>query len=288
MVLTASARLAALLGDPVAHSLSPALHNFWFKRYGIDGVYIALRVPADDLATTLRLLPRLGFRGFNVTLPHKEAAFRLVDRPDAAAARIAAVNTILVQPDGTLLGCNTDGEGFLAHLRAECPSWRPGAAPVVLLGAGGAARAVAAALIDAGVQQLRLVNRSRERAEALAAWLAGHFAIRPEVVDWQERAQALAGAGLLVNCTSLGMSGKPALDLPLDALPLEAIVADIVYVPLVTDLLRRARQRGHRVVDGLGMLIRQAVPGFRHWGGIEPQLDQQVRDLLLQGLASRD
>lgn len=287
MVLTASARLAALLGDPVAHSLSPALHNFWFQRHGIDGVYIALRVAADDLAATLQLLPRLGFLGFNVTLPHKEAAFRLVDQHDAAAARIGAVNTILVQPDGRLLGCNTDGEGFLAHLRATCPFWQPESAPVVVLGAGGAARAVAAALIDAGVRQLRLANRSRERAEALAAWLADHFPIRPEVVDWPERAQALAGAGLLVNCTSLGMSGKPALDLPLDALPLAAIVADIVYVPLATDLLCRARQRGHAVVDGLGMLIRQAMPGFRHWGGVEPQLDQQVRDLLLQSLASR-
>lgn len=287
MWFTAAARLAALLGDPVAHSLSPLLHNHWFERYGVDGVYIALRVPADDLEATLRLLPRLGFLGFNVTLPHKEAVFRLVDRHDAAAARIGAVNTVLVEPGGALLGRNTDGEGFLAHLRAECPSWRPADAPAVLLGAGGAARAVAAALLEAGVPELRLANRTRERAEALADWLAAHFPARPVVVGWEERTQALAGAGLLVHATSLGMAGKPPLDLPLDLLPLSAVVADIVYVPLETDLLRRARLRGHPVVDGLGMLIHQAVPGFRHWGGVEPQPDRAVRDLLLRGLSSR-
>lgn len=286
MWFTAAARPAALLGDPVAHSLSPLLHNHWFERYGVDGVYLALRVPAPDLAATVRLLPRLGFLGFNVTLPHKEAAFHLVDRHDAAAARIGAVNTILVEPEGTLLGRNTDGEGFLHHLRAECPSWRPTAAPAVLLGAGGAARAIAAALLEAGVPDLRIANRTRERAAALAAWLADHFPLQPVVVPWEQRAEALAGAGLLVNCTSLGMRGKPPLELPLDALPRSAIVADIVYVPLETDLLQQARRRGHPVVDGLGMLIYQAVPGFRHWGGIDPQPDRAVRDLLLRSLSA--
>lgn len=286
MGFTAAARLAALLGDPVAHSLSPLLHNHWFERYRVDGVYVALRVPAADLADALRLLPRLGFLGFNVTLPHKEAAFRLVDRHDAAAARIGAVNTVLVEPGGALLGRNTDGEGFLHHLRAECPSWRPGEAPAVLLGAGGAARAVAAALLAAGVPELRFVNRTRERAEELAHWLRRHFVARTTVVAWAERAEALRGAGLLVNCTSLGMTGEPPLDLVLDPLPVSAVVADIVYVPLETDLLRRARLRGHPVVDGLGMLIHQAVPGFRHWGGVEPRPDRPVRDLLLRAFSA--
>lgn len=287
MWFTAAARLAALLGDPVAHSLSPRLHNHWFARHRLDGLYLALRVPARDLAATLRLLPRLGFLGFNITLPHKEAAFALVDRHDPAAARIGAVNTVLVHADGSLLGCNTDGSGFLLHLRATCPAFRPDAAPAVLLGAGGAARAIAAALLDAGVEELRLVNRTAERAHALADWLSHHFAHRPTVVPWPDRAEALRGAGLLVNATSLGMQGKPPLDLPLDPLPLSAIVADIVYVPLATDLLVRARLRGHPVVDGLGMLIGQAVPGFRHWGGTEPAIDASTHAVLRQALEDR-
>ena len=285
MRITAAARLAALLGDPVRHSLSPILHNFWFDRYGIDGVYIALRVPAEALADSLRLLPRLGFLGFNITLPHKETAFSLVDCHDPAAARIGAVNTVLVQPDGTLFGCNTDGAGFLHNLRVTCAFWQPEATPATVLGAGGAARAITAALLEAQVCELRLVNRHRERAEALSDWLERHFGRRPIVVDWAEREEALAGVGLLVNATSLGMTGKPPLVLRLDALPPSAIVADIVYVPLETELLRQARLRGHPVVDGLGMLLWQAVPGFRHWGGVEPQVDEPLRSHLVKGLS---
>lgn len=284
---TARGRLAAVLGDPVHHSLSPLLHNFWFERCGVDGAYLALRVPAADLDAALRLLPRLGFLGFNVTIPHKERAFRAVDAHDDAARRTGAVNTVLVRPDGTLLGLNTDGFGFLRHLRASVPDWRPDAGPAVLLGAGGAARGIAGALAEAGVAELRICNRSRGRAEDLVAALAAHFPqVRFAVVDWAERAAVLDSAALVVNTTSLGMKGMPELDLDLSLLPESAVVADIVYVPLETSFLRRARERGHRTVDGLGMLIWQAVPGFRHWGGVEPPVDGSERLLLLEGLSS--
>jgi len=282
---TARARLAAVLGDPVVHSLSPLLHNHWFARLGIDGVYLALRVPAEVFDETLRLLPALGFRGFNVTIPHKERAFRAVDRRDRAAEVCGAVNTVRVEADGSLTGLNTDGFGFLAHLRRRVPGWRPEAGPTVVLGAGGAARAVVAALLEAGVGEVRIVNRTRPRAERLIADLAPHFpTARLSAVDWTARGEALTGAALLVQTTSLGMHGMPSLELPLDSLPRRAVVAEVVYVPSETDLLRRARKRGHPVVDGLGMLIWQAVPGFRHWGGVEPPVDGTVEALLLEGL----
>ncbi len=273
-------RLAALLGDPVHHSLSPRIHNHWFARYRIPGIYLALRVAERDLAAALALLPRLGFLGFNVTMPHKQRALELVDRLDAVARRVGAVNTVLVMEDGALLGRNTDGEGFLASLKTARPAWRADAAPVVLLGAGGAARAIACALLDAGVPELRLVNRSRARAEALAADLADS---RIRITSWRERSKALSGAGLLVNATSLGMHGCAELELDLDALPRAAVVADIVYAPRCTALLRRAQARGHPVVEGLGMLLYQAVPGFAHWGGVVPEVDERLWSLVAGG-----
>jgi shikimate dehydrogenase len=265
-------RLAGVLGWPVGHSLSPALHGHWFERHGVAGAYVPLPVRPEDLGLAFHALPRLGFSGWNVTVPHKEAAFRLVDELDAAASRARAVNTVLVRADGSLLGRNTDGQGFLASLREGAASWRPGEALAVLLGAGGGARAVALALLDAGVPGLRLANRSRARAEELASELAGAgaAAVPVEVVAWEERSAALAGAGLLVNATSLGMAGQPPLEIGLDALPGRAVVADLVYVPLETGLLAAARARGNPAVDGLGMLLHQAVPGFAHWGGVTP------------------
>ncbi len=284
MLISGQARLAAVLGDPVAHSLSPRLHGYWFERYRIDGAYVPLRVRAEDLAAAFALLPRLGFRGWNVTLPHKEAAAALVEELDPAAARIGAVNTVLVGEGGRLRGLNTDGFGFLASLREQAPALALTAGPAVVLGAGGAARAVAAALCEAGCPRLRIVNRSEGRARALAAWLEEHFGTTVVVVPWQDRARALAGAVLCVNCTSLGMKGQEPLHLALDHLPEAAVVADIVYVPLETALLRTARRRGNPVVDGLGMLLWQAVPGFRHWGGLEPAVDADLRRCLLQAL----
>ena len=284
MLITGQARLAGVMGWPVAHSLSPALHGHWLEHYGIDGAYVPLPVRPEHVALAFEALPRLGFLGWNVTVPHKEAAFRLVAAHDAAAARMGAVNTVLVGPDGGLFGRNTDGLGFIANLRAAVPGWRGGEGPAVILGTGGSARAVATALLMAGAPGLRLVGRSPAKADELAAALRD---LAPVVtVAWAEREAALAGAALLVNCTSLGMQGQPPLDLRLDALTPGAVVADLVYVPLETDLLAGARRHGCRVVDGLGMLLHQAVPGFAHWGGREPVVDEAVRARLLGLLAA--
>jgi shikimate dehydrogenase len=280
MLLSGKARLAGLMGWPVSHSLSPRLHGHWFERHGVDGTYVPLPVQAADLELAFKALPRVGFRGWNVTVPHKVAACRLVDELDPAAARLGALNTVLVLDDGRTRGLNTDGLGFVANLRALAPDWRPDAGPALLLGAGGGARGVSGALLEAGVPTLRVTNRSPERAVALASELGGAV----EAVPWGERSEAMPGAALLVNCTSLGMAGQPALDLELDLLPLSAVVADLVYVPLETPLLAAARARGHTVVDGLGMLLHQAVPGFSHWGGMVPTVDAELRRVVLAGM----
>ena len=222
-----------------------------------------------------------------MTIPHKEAAFRLVDELDPAASRMGAVNTVLVQPDGRLLGRNTDGAGFIAGLRAQAPDWHPSAGPALILGAGGGARAVAAALLDLGVPGLRLTNRTGGKADELASFLQAAGAAPVETIPWRQRDEALAGVALLVNATSLGMEKGQPLELRLEALPLAAVVADLVYVPLETSLLARARARGHATVDGLGMLLHQAVPGFTHWGGREPAIDDHTRRLMLDRLAAR-
>jgi shikimate dehydrogenase len=278
-------RLAAVVGWPIKHSLSPALHSHWFARHRIAGAYVPLAVPPSGLALAFGSLARLGFRGWNVTLPHTVAATRVVDELDVSAARTGSVYTIMVSADGRSRGYSTDGAGFVASLRAQVPQWRAGEGPAVLVGTGGAARAVAVALLDAGVPVLRLANRTEARAAALAQDLLRLFpAAAVEVVEWPERATALAGATLCVNCTSLGMMGQPPLDLDLAALPASSPVADLVYTPLVTPLLAAARARGYATVDGLGMLLQQAVPGFRHWGGIEPEVDRAARDVLLRRL----
>jgi shikimate dehydrogenase len=264
MLLSGKARLAGVLGWPVGHSLSPRLHGHWFERYAIDAAYVPLPVRPEHFEAAFRALPLLGFLGVNVTLPHKARAFALVDERDPAAERMGAVNTVLIL------------------------AWRPEAGPAALIGTGGGARAVATALLEAGVPLLRLANRTRARAEALAADLARHFPGRPvRVLDWSDRARALEGAALCVNCSSLGMTGEPPLELALDALPPASPVADLVYNPLETGLLRTARARGHPAVDGLGMLLHQAVPGFRHWGGRTPAVDGEARGCLLAALQGR-
>lgn len=284
---TGKARVAGVMGWPVEHSLSPRLHGYWLERYDVDGAYVPLPVRPEDLPLAFKSLPRLGFLGWNVTLPHKEAAFRLVGERDAAAERMGAVNTVLVLADGRTRGLNTDGYGFVANLREQAPSWRPEAGPAALVGAGGAARGVAVALLDAGLPGLRITNRSRERAESLAAELRRLFGRPIEVVSWLDAGALLGDAGLCVNATSLGMAHQPPLALDLGTLPLKAPVADLVYVPLETALLRQAREQGHPVVDGLGMLLHQAVPGFAHWGGCVPTVDAGLRDHLLELLGSR-
>ncbi len=275
--LTGRARLAGVVGWPIAHSRSPRLHGFWLERYGIDGAYLPFAVRPEALAPALRALPLLGLRGLNVTLPHKERALEIVDRASEEARRMGAVNTIVVGEDGALEGSNTDGYGFLQHLAASAPGYRAGAGPAVLLGAGGAARAIAVALLDAGVPELRLANRTRRRAAALAEALGP----RAVPVDWSQAGRALDGAALLVNATTLGMAGQPPLDLALDRLPAEAVVYDIVYVPLETPLLAAARRRGNPAIDGLGMLLHQARPGFAAWFGVDPEVSAELRDFML-------
>jgi len=278
--LSGRARLAGIMGSPVAHSLSPRLHGHWLARYGIDGAYVPLPVPPERLEQALRALPALGFAGVNLTIPHKEPAVALMDRLSSAATRIGAVNTVVVEADGTLSGDNTDGFGFIAALSESGVGWRAPVGPAVVLGAGGAARAVVVALIDAGVPEIRLLNRTAERAQALAGELGGPI----RAIAWAERAAALAGAALLVNTTSLGMKGQPPLDLALDALPRSALVTDIVYTPLITPLLAAAQARGNSVVDGLGMLLHQARPGFRAWFGVDPVVDAELRAVVAAGL----
>jgi shikimate dehydrogenase len=277
--LTGRARLAGVMGWPVSHSRSPSLHGHWFARYGIDGTYVPLPVRPEDVELAFRALPRVGFLGWNVTVPHKEIACRLVDQLDPMAERIGAVNTVLVDPDGRTRGLNSDGIGFLANLRQQAPDWRPEDGPVLVLGAGGSARAVAAALLDAGVPALRFANRTPVRAEGLAREFA---AFGPTTaIGWGEVAAALRDTRLLVNCTSLGMTGQPALEVDLAALPVPGVVADLVYAPLETALLAEAKRRGHVAVEGLGMLLQQAATGFAHWGGVVPEVDQRLRAAVL-------
>jgi shikimate dehydrogenase len=278
--LTGGTRLAGIMGWPVAHSLSPRLHGHWLHRYGIEGAYVPLPVLPDRLEQALRALPALGVAGANLTIPHKEAAVLLVDRLSPMAARIGAVNTVVVEPDGTLSGDNTDGFGFIAALSESRLGWHAEAGPAVVLGAGGAARAVAVALLDVGTPEVRLLNRTPDRARTLAGELGGPI----HAFDWAERSAALDGAALLVNTTSLGMRGQPPLVLALDALPRTALVTDIVYTPLITALLAVARSRGNPVIDGLGMLLHQARPGFRAWFGIDPVVDDDLRAAVLAGL----
>ncbi|MEX2455371.1 MAG: shikimate dehydrogenase [Rhodospirillaceae bacterium] len=277
---TGAAVVAGIAGWPVRHSRSPRIHNYWLRRYAIDGVYVPFPIQPERAAEAFRALAALGIRGLNVTVPHKEQAFRAMDSLDRVAERMKAVNTVVVCSDGTLHGTNTDAYGFLESLRKAKPGWAAGAGPAVVLGAGGAARAIAAGLQDAGAPEIRIVNRTADRAGAIAA----EFGAPVRAVAWDARAEALDGAMLLVNATSLGMEGKPPLDIALDALPREATVYDIVYVPLETPLLAAARARGNSAVDGLGMLLHQARPGFHAWFGTDPAVDAALRAHVLADL----
>lgn len=282
--LSGKAKLAGVMGWPIGHSLSPRLYGYWLRQYAVDGAYVPLAVRREDFAGAVRMLPRLGFAGANVTVPHKEAALAAVDEAAGEARRIGAVNTIVVRADGSLMGWNSDGFGFMESLKAGAAEWNPGLGPAVVLGAGGAARAVCAALVDGGVPELRLVNRTASRAEALAADIGGPI----EVVSWAEREAALDGAWLLTNTTTLGMAGNPPLDLVLERLPPEAVVTDIVYAPLRTPLLVAAAARGNPTVDGLGMLLHQARPGFAAWFGVEPEVTDEMRAFVLAGMKKQD
>jgi shikimate dehydrogenase len=268
--------LAGVMGWPIAHSRSPKIHNYWLKLHGIEGAYAPFAIEPGKLGEALRAMATLGLAGCNLTIPHKEAALKLVDVVEDAAARIGAINCVVVGADGRLTGKNYDGFGFIAALRASAPEWRAEAAPAVVIGAGGGARAIVAGLLDAGAEEIRVFNRTRERAQALAA----DFGASVCAQAWEERNAGLAGAGLLVNTTSQGMVGQPPLEIELSALPSSAVVCDIVYAPLETPLLASARRAGLVAVDGLGMLIHQARPAFRDWFGVMPEATPALRDLI--------
>jgi shikimate dehydrogenase len=267
---------AGIIGWPVSHSRSPILHGYWLRKYGIAGSYERIPIAPDNFRDAFRALSDQGFVGANVTIPHKQAAMVCCDALDPIAKRLGAVNTVVIT-HGRYTGSNTDGFGFMENLRQNAPRWKASAGPVVIIGAGGAARAVIAALSDAGVKEIRLFNRTRARAGQLAADLGGP--VMPS--DWSARNAGLAGCHLLVNCSSLGMTGQPQLEISLHGLPLTAIVYDLVYTPLRTPLLQAAAMRGNPTIDGLGMLIHQARPGFAAWFGVMPEADDTLRNLLL-------
>jgi shikimate dehydrogenase len=265
--------IAGLLGWPVAHSRSPVIHNHWLARYAIPGRYVLFGVPPERLEAAVRGIAVLGLRGCNVTTPHKQTIFPMLDHVDELARKIGAINTVVVGDDGALSGFNNDGNGFVQSVRDAAAGWRPDAGPITIVGAGGAARAIIASLQAQGAREVRVVNRTRSRADELQAW----FGAPVVAVSWEERSSALEGARLLVNATNQGMAGKPALDLALDALPKDAIVGDVIYVPPETPLLGMARARGHVTVNGLGMLLNQARPAFNAWFGVMPEITPELR-----------
>ncbi|URK16693.1 shikimate dehydrogenase [Thalassospira sp. GO-4] len=276
--LSGTSRLAGVMGWPVSHSKSPRLHGYWLAKYGIDGSYMPLPVEPENFQAALISLRNLGFSGVNVTIPQKEMAMPECDELSDRARRIGAVNTVTFAKDGRLLGDNTDGFGFIENLRQEAPDIDFTSGPAVVLGAGGASRAILVALLDEGSPEIRIANRTRARAEDLVREFNDP---RLTVIDWPVSPDALSDVSLLVNTTSLGMVGQPKLDIGLDGLPTSALVTDIVYAPLITGLLQQAKDRGNPIVDGLGMLLHQARPGFHRWFGIDPEVTQELRDFVL-------
>lgn len=269
--------LACVIGSPVAHSLSPRVHGHWLARYGISGYYVPIELSREHLESAIRFLPQLGFRGANVTLPFKEAVLAFADVITDRAALIGAANTLSFLKDGRVRADNTDGYGFIANIRQAVPDWQVRTAPTMVLGAGGASRAVISSLLNEGAPEIWLVNRTRTRAEMLRE----HFGARVHVVDWSAAPRSLGDVGTLVNTTSLGMTGQPELHFPLDAIKSGTLVTDIIYTPLETPLLRNAAAKGCQVVDGLGMLLHQAVPGFDAWFQKRPTVDDALRQAVL-------
>jgi shikimate dehydrogenase len=268
--------LAGVMGDPVMHSRSPKLHNYWLAKYGLTGIYVPLAITAANLRAALRALSALGFSGCNLTIPHKEAALDIVDKLDPLARRIGAVNCVVVAPDGSLEGRNHDGFGYIESVREAQADWRADTGPIVVIGAGGGARAVLVSLIDQGAREIRLVNRTLTRGKALAGDLGGPIT----ALAWAERGAALEGAAMLINATNQGMLGERPLDLALDRLPVRALVSDIVYIPRETALLAAASRRGNATVNGLGMLLHQARPAFHAWFGIMPDVTPELRAMI--------
>jgi shikimate dehydrogenase len=269
--------MAGVMGWPVAHSRSPVIHNHWIRHYGLNGTYGLFPVQPQNIDDAIRGLKALGLAGCNITIPHKVEAMKRMDWVDPLAQRMGAINTIVVQADGALHGFNNDGFGFIQSLRDEKPDWRADAGPITVLGAGGAARAIVLSLIDEGATEIRLINRTRAKADALAQ----EFGQVVTAYNWSERHDALAACALLINTTNQGMHGQPDLDLQLDLLPTSALVTDAIYIPLVTALLAQARQRGNTGVNGLGMLLNQARPAFKAWFGVMPEITPALRQAII-------
>ncbi|MBH68028.1 MAG: shikimate dehydrogenase [Rhodospirillaceae bacterium] len=281
MTFTSAAVVAGISGWPVKHSRSPRIHNYWIKKYGIDGVYIPLPITPNNAFDAFRSLPGLGIVGLNVTTPHKETAYKAVDEVDEWAEQLKAVNTIAIR-NGLLYGTNTDAYGFIEALLEAYPNWSASSGPAVVLGAGGAARAVVAALGAEGAPAIRVLNRTMKRAEKLCEDLR-----QPAIpIPWAKREKSIEGAKLVVNTTVLGMVGQPSLDIELSNLEADAVVVDIVYNPLETPFLKKARSRGNIGIDGLGMLLHQARPGFKEWFGTEPEVDSKLREYVLADLVT--
>lgn len=275
-------RKTGLIGHPVSHSLSPLIHTHWLHKYRIDGSYTAIDSAPDDLAARVRALADEGYVGFNVTLPHKEEISFLCDGLDDTAQAVGAVNTVTIDENGRLYGHNTDVDGFINHLKSSVPDFDLSGKHAVVLGAGGAARAVLYALLREDFEWITLINRTRERAVAVANDLDDDG--RVLIVDWEKRGGALADTDLLVNTTSLGMTGQAPLDMDVGGLSPNAVVYDIVYRPLMTPLLQQAKMRGNTIVTGLGMLLHQARPAFDAWYGVMPHVDDELESIVMERL----
>ena len=268
--------LAGVMGWPVTHSRSPMLHNYWFRQHGLAGTYVPLAIRPEHLAAALRGLHPLGFAGVNVTIPHKQEAMKVVNEVDALARSIGAISCVIVKPDGSLAGTNNDCYGFIHAIRREQSGWRPDAGAVAVIGAGGGSRAVCYGLAREGAKEIRLLNRTFARAKRIA----DEFGEPIKALPWEQRHEVLEGAAMVVNTTSCGMVGQPALDIKLDKLPKSALAADIIYIPLETPFLAAARKRGNRTVNGLGMLLNQGRPAWKAWFGIEPEVTSELRELV--------
>jgi len=268
--------LAGVMGWPVMHSRSPLLHNYWLKQHNLAGTYVPLAIAPEGLAAALRALHPLGFAGCNLTIPHKEQALKIVDEVDSVAKSIGAISCVVVRPDGSLGATNNDCYGFIQSIKQEQPGWRADHGPAVVIGAGGGARAVCYALAQEGAKEVRLINRTLDRAKKIAEDFGGPIKALP----WEERHEALSGAAMVVNTTSQGMLGQSSLELKLDKLPARALAADIVYIPLETSFLAAARRRGNPTINGLGMLLHQARPAWRAWFGVEPQVTAELRAMM--------
>mgnify|MGYP000703368946 CR=1 FL=1 len=269
--------IAGVMGWPVAHSRSPLIHNHWIRQFNLSGAYGFFPVQPNNLESAIRGLQALGLAGCNITIPHKVNAMAYVDWVHPLAKRIGAINTIVVKADGTLHGFNNDGYGYLQSLREAQPNWQADTGPAVVLGAGGAARAIVVSLIDAGATEIRILNRTRSKAEELAQ----EFGQVITAYDWSERADALNNAALLINTTNQGMHGESALDIDLTQLPTSALVSDAIYIPLETPLLAAARLRGNTTVNGLGMLLHQARPAFKAWFGVMPEVTPELKNAIM-------